>query len=107
MLRIAEGVPVTHSCCSHAALHESIAGISRWQRARNAASWILPSVILAAMPKCPVCVAAYVALFTGCGVSLAAAGAVRWLVMIACIVSLAYLTVKVLRGVIGRESARS
>jgi hypothetical protein len=35
--------------------------------------------------------AAYIALFTGCSVSLAAAGTARWLIVAACIFSFAYL----------------
>ena len=64
---------------------------SRPQRLLRFASWLLPSIVLAAMPKCPVCVAAYVALFTGCGISIAAAGAARWIVIALCVAALGYL----------------
>jgi hypothetical protein len=61
-------------------------------------SWIVPGVVLAAMPKCPLCLAAYVALFTGFGISLAAAKFAWWLVAIGCVAVLAYLAVTTVRG---------
>ncbi|HEY4231930.1 MAG TPA: hypothetical protein VGM76_00760 [Lacipirellulaceae bacterium] len=70
------------------------------QRFRRAASWIVPSVALAAIPKCPVCLAAYVTVFTGCGISLAVAGAVRLIMAASCIACLAYLAAKSLSATI-------
>lgn len=48
----------------------------RWQ-AISLAGWILPTMALALMPKCPVCVAAYAAAFAGIGMSLTAASYLR------------------------------
>jgi hypothetical protein len=65
---------------------------------RRAVGWIVPSVVLAAMPKCPLCLAAYVALFTGFGISLAAASFAWWFIAIGCVAVLVYLAVASLRG---------
>jgi hypothetical protein len=61
-------------------------------------SWIVPGVVLAAMPKCPLCLAAYVALFTGFGISLAAANLAWWFVTIASVTTLVYLAATTVRG---------
>ena len=52
------------------------------------AGWILPSATLALMPKCPACVAAYVALVSGVGISMHAAAWLRSSILVACIVTL-------------------
>ncbi len=61
--------------------------------ARQTLSWIVPGVVLAAMPKCPLCLAAYVALFTGFGISLAVAKLAWWFVGVVCVAVLTYLSV--------------
>ena len=61
------------------------------RRCRDIAAWVLPSALLALLPKCPACLAAYVALWTGLGLSLAAASYLRTSLVILCIVSLLYL----------------
>ena len=53
--------------------------------------WTLPSVILILMPKCPMCVAAYVGLATGVGISFSTAAHLRLLVLFLCGTSLAVL----------------
>lgn len=50
-----------------------------------AAQWILPGSILALMPKCPLCFAAYFSLATGVGLSVGAAGTIRSAILWLCI----------------------
>ena len=47
------------------------------RRCGDISGWIVPASILALMPKCPLCVAAYVALATGIGISVTAATYLR------------------------------
>jgi hypothetical protein len=80
-----------HGCCQSAA----IAGRpSMARRCLAFAGWIVPGTILAFMPKCPICLAAYATLATGIGISVSAAGTIRLLLIAACIGSLTYLIVK-------------
>jgi len=69
----------------------------------RALRWIVPGVVLATMPKCPLCLAAYVALFTGFGISLAAASFAWWFLAIGCIAALIYLVVATLHRYIKFE----
>lgn len=54
-------------------------------KARRLAGWLLPGGLLVLMPKCPVCLAGYVALFTGIGISLPAATWLRHGLIVCCI----------------------
>jgi hypothetical protein len=56
--------------------------------------WLFPATVLVLIPKCPLCVAAYIALFTGVGVSVSTARWIQILLLMFCLTSLAYLAVR-------------
>ena len=66
----------------------------RARRGVELAKWVLPGALLAIMPKCPACLAAYVAIATGLGLSLPMASFVRTLLVVLCIASLFYLALR-------------
>jgi hypothetical protein len=61
------------------------------QRVRRIFAWLLPSAILVLVPKCPACLAAHVALWTGLGLSLSTAACLRWVLLLLCVASLLFL----------------
>lgn len=58
------------------------------------ASSVLPAVILVLLPKCPVCIAAYIAMATGIGLSLPVTAHLRTLLVILCATSLIYFVAR-------------
>ena len=98
-----------HYCCKVAANNaerETIAvqpirsGLSPSMLTRRCLSltgWLIPSAVLALLPKCPVCLAAYVALGTGVGLSLSAATYLRMLLVTLSVAALIYLTARQMR----------
>ena len=76
---------------------------SRSHRGREIAGWIIPSVTLALLPKCPACIVAYLALLTGIGISVSAATCVRMTLLVLCVTSLVFVSVTRLRRIIWTE----
>ncbi len=76
------------------------------RRGAEVAGWVLPGLLLALMPKCPVCLAAYVSLATGISLSLPVAGSLRVLLLVLCAASLVILACLSLRRRLGLRSRK-
>jgi hypothetical protein len=59
-------------------------------RGLRALPWFVPSVLLALIPKCPACFAAWLALASGAGVSASTASHLRTALVVLCIASALY-----------------
>jgi hypothetical protein len=86
------------ACCAAAGDRKTPTWV---RRVREIFAWVLPSAILVLVPKCPVCLAAYVTLWTGLGLSLSTATYLRWVLLFLCVASLLYLIVKRLDPIVG------
>jgi hypothetical protein len=53
--------------------------------------WATPGLIIALIPKCPLCIAAYIAIGTGIGISVSTAAYLRWGLLALCGVALVLL----------------
>jgi hypothetical protein len=104
----------THHCCEGAAsesrpgpfLASATDGGTRLpalaRRYLAIAAWMVPSAILALLPKCPACLAAYIAIGTGAVLSVSTAMYLRILLVILCVASLSYLAARCMRSLLKR-----
>jgi hypothetical protein len=82
----------TEQCCENPRLRVFL------RRCVDIAGWIVPSAILALLPKCPVCLAAYLMMATGISISVAAAVSLRAFLVLVCASSLILLGRRYIRN---------
>lgn len=81
-MRIARVDPHPHSCK---------------RRLVDRAGKVFPAFVIVMLPKCPACLAAYITVATGIGVSLTAATYIRSFLLVVCVLTLCYFAVVTMR----------
>jgi hypothetical protein len=76
----------------------------RFRRCRDLAGWIASGTTLALLPKCPACLAAYVAIGTGVELSVPTAAFIQLILVILCLGSLCYLAFLFMRRAMARTA---
>ena len=66
----------------------------RWRRWRSAGSCVGSGAMLLLLPKCPVCIAAYLAVWTGAGIAAPIAGHLRFVMAVIFVVTFCFLLVR-------------
>jgi hypothetical protein len=89
---------MTGQCCAGKGSSRRLA-----RRFSAAADSVLPAAVLVALPKCPLCLAAWLTVVTGVGVSASAVVRLRALTLVFWVAALAIAAVQMIRG---RASAR-
>ena len=74
------------------------------RRSGEIAGWIIPGAILALLPKCPMCLTAYVAIWTGIRLSFSAATHLRVALVILCVGLILFVAARNARRLIHKFS---
>src|ERR1700740_3704965 len=77
-----------------------------YRRFLNFVGWIVPTAILALIPKCPACVAGYAVIGTSVGFSLSGFAQLRLAIIILCLVSLSYVGTRSVLYAVNRIASR-
>jgi hypothetical protein len=87
---------IMDACCGNSRHPKSVG-----RSVRQILAWGLPNILLVLLPKCPACLAAYVALWTGIGLSLSTVMYLRWSVLLLCVGSLILLIMQRRKFIVG------
>jgi hypothetical protein len=90
---------MTGQCCTGEGPSRRVA-----RRRAGAAASILPGAVLLLLPKCPLCLAAWLTVATGVGFSAAAAASVRGLIMVVWVTAVALAAAQIIRRRVFRRS---
>jgi hypothetical protein len=60
----------------------------------TAAGTVAPAAVLVLLPKCPACIAAWLAVGAGIGVSMSTAATLRMVILGSCVACLAFVVVR-------------
>jgi len=91
-----------HRCCKLASKSRS----TFMQRSVSIAARMVPGAILVMLPKCPMCLVAYVALGTGIGLSMSAVTYLQMSLVILCVASLVFFAGQYLLAPVLRLKSR-
>lgn len=80
-------------CCTGGGPYRRLA-----RRLSGVAASVLPGAVLMLLPKCPLCLAAWLALVAGVGISAAAASYVRGVMVAFWVVAVALTAAQIIRG---------
>jgi hypothetical protein len=79
-------------CCEGASISSP-----RARRFLGAAGYVVPAAVMALLPKCPACIAAYLAVGAGIGVTASTAANLRTTLLTLCMACLAFATARRIR----------
>jgi hypothetical protein len=89
-----------HTCCKAGTVLKDNGRGSLVRRKAGLIRGIIPGVLLLLVPKCPLCLAAYISVATGIGISFTTAKYLRIILIVLCVSSLLFLTLRRVRSLV-------